>query len=279
MTLLATTMLSTEYGLVRVADRPGSGAPLVFVHGYPDNLQIWSRVFAEPALADRRLIAFDWPGLGHSSTFVGGATPFHLGRHLIAVLDALELDRAIPVGFDMGAHAVVAAADKLPNRFDRLVLTNFLADGNIETSWDIAAMRRLGLNRLVLKWAPRVVFERAERTFLEDGPLPQGVRDDIWTGFSDRESLAHLRRMCAGYQAALPRFTRLLGGLEKQTLVIWADSDPHFPVAQANALADALATAHLEFLVGASHWFMWERSEQLAFLIADFVNGSGSSCH
>ena len=167
MTALETKTVATKFGDVRVAERGGSSdePPLVFVHGYPDNLQIWSKVFAEPALEGRRLIAFDWPGLGHSGTYVGGATPFHLGRHLIGVLDALNIDRAIPVGFDMGAHAVVCAAAKSPERIDKLVLTNFLADGDVETSWDIDVMRKLGLNRLILRWAPRVVFLRAQGTF------------------------------------------------------------------------------------------------------------------
>lgn len=181
MTALTTTKVATEFGDVRVADRDGGSgssdeAPLVFVHGYPDNLQIWSKVFAEPALERRRLIAFDWPGLGHSDSYVGGATPFHLGRHFIGVLDAMNIDRAIPVGFDMGAHAVVSAAAKSPERIDKLVLTNFLADGNVETSWDIDVMRKLGLNRLILKWAPRVVFQRAQGTFLGGEHLTKDVK-------------------------------------------------------------------------------------------------------
>ena len=268
--LLDTVDVATEVGSVRVARNGPPGDPLVFVHGYPDNLQIWSRVFA--ALApEHPVVAFDWPGLGHSEPIIGGATSFHLGRHLIAVLDALDIERAIPVGFDMGAHAVVAAAHRAPERFAKLVLTNFLADGTVATSWDISLMRRLGLNRLVLRYGARIVFERAQRTFLERGRLPSHIADDLWQGFRRNDVRGHLRRMCAGYQAALPRVTKLFGEIDIDTMVLWADADPHFPLAQADALAEALPSAQLRTLEGASHWFMWDRPDEVAQALLEFT--------
>jgi len=271
-TVLSTTTVDTEYGSVRVADRPPispgaptSSAPLVFVHGYPDNLQIWTKVIQQ--FPERRCIAFDWPGLGHSQTYAGGATPFHLGRHLIALLDALGVDRAIPVGFDMGAHAVVSAAARSPERIEQLILTNFLADGTVKTSWDIAVMRRLGLNQVILRRAPKIVLRRAHQTFLTNQKLTQPIRDDISSAFMRTEVRDHLCRMCAGYQAALPRVTALYPELDIPTLVVWADQDSHFPLAQAHALTAALPNASLEVLEGASHWFMWERAEDFASVV------------
>ena len=57
---------------VRVA-RLGSGPPLALLHGYPDNLQIFSEL--APRLAGSfSVIAFDWPGMGRSDAWPGGAT-------------------------------------------------------------------------------------------------------------------------------------------------------------------------------------------------------------
>lgn len=273
MTALATRELATKFGTVRLAERPGDPtvSPLVFVHGYPDNLQIWSRVFSK-LQTDRPLVAFDWPGLGHSQAYVGGATPFHLGRHFTAVIDALDFERVIPVGFDMGGHAVVAAAANDPDRVEQLVITNFLADGEVKTSWDIAVMRKLGLNRLVLNYAARIVFDRAQRTFLDGDSLSPEVRDDMWTGFRRSEVRTHLRRMCVGYQAALPRVTSLYPDLSMPVLVLWGDSDPHFPLAQAEAIATAAANASLIIIDGASHWLMWEHVDEFACHLARFVD-------
>ena len=62
--------------------RGGKGPTIVFLHGYPDNLQMWSGVI--PPLSDFEAIAFDWPGMGGSEAWVGGATPFAMADRLIA---------------------------------------------------------------------------------------------------------------------------------------------------------------------------------------------------
>jgi pimeloyl-ACP methyl ester carboxylesterase len=50
----------------------GHGPPLLLLHGYPDTLQIWSNL--APLLAARfHVIAFDWPGMGESEAWNGGA--------------------------------------------------------------------------------------------------------------------------------------------------------------------------------------------------------------
>ncbi|HEY7544564.1 MAG TPA: alpha/beta fold hydrolase, partial [Blastocatellia bacterium] len=70
--LLETTFENVNGKRLRVA-RAGSGPPLVLLHGYPDNLQIWSRL--APLLGERfEVIAFDWPGMGRSELWSGGAT-------------------------------------------------------------------------------------------------------------------------------------------------------------------------------------------------------------
>ena len=57
---------------LRVARVGNANAPpLILLHGYPDNLQIWCEL--APRLADlRRVIAFDWPGMGQSEAWPGG---------------------------------------------------------------------------------------------------------------------------------------------------------------------------------------------------------------
>ena len=61
--------------------RAGSGPPIVFLHGYPDTLQIWSNIAARLA-NNFEVIAFDWPGIGESDAWSGGATPFDLAKRL-----------------------------------------------------------------------------------------------------------------------------------------------------------------------------------------------------
>src|SRR5256885_9125557 len=97
---------------LRVA-RLGSGPPLILLHGYPDNLQIWCEL--APRLAARfPVIAFDWPGMGYSDAWRGGTTPEHMADRLRALLDAWDIPLARLVGIDMGAHPALAFPARCP---------------------------------------------------------------------------------------------------------------------------------------------------------------------
>ncbi len=107
---MLTTVLEPHLGkLVRVA-RMGSGPPVICLHGYPDNLQIWSRL-APVLAASHEVIAFDWPGMGYSESWPGGATPEHMAERLLSLMEDWKLDRAHLLGIDMGGQpALVFAA-------------------------------------------------------------------------------------------------------------------------------------------------------------------------
>ena len=107
--LLITKRIPLNNGkFLRIA-RLGHGPPIVFLHGYPENLQIWSKL--APLLADRfEIIAFDWPGMGYSDEWPGGTTPKIIAKRLLAIIDELQLQRPTIVGMDMGGQPALAFA-------------------------------------------------------------------------------------------------------------------------------------------------------------------------
>src|SRR5207245_1482529 len=110
--------------LLRIA-RLGSGPPVVLLHGYPDNLQIWCEL--APLLAERfEVIAFDWPGMGRSDAWRGGTTPEQMADRLRTLLDTWEIERAALVGMDMGGQPALAFAARYPERISHLVVQNSL---------------------------------------------------------------------------------------------------------------------------------------------------------
>src|SRR5438094_8043653 len=72
----------------------GNGPPLILLHGYPDTLQVWSRL-APLLSAAHRVIAFDWPGMGQSEAWPGGATPYDMAERLRILLTEWQLGKAI----------------------------------------------------------------------------------------------------------------------------------------------------------------------------------------
>lgn len=260
-------------GRLRVA-RLGSGPPLILLHGYPDNLQIWCELARR--LADKfEVIAFDWPGLGQSDEWSGGATPFHMAERLLELLDEWGIRRAGVVGMDMGAQPALVFAALHPERTLFLVAMNCLAYWNISTSWEIALLRKFGWNRFILTRLPSAVFRRAERTFLPAGQvLTKALRADLWESFRRKDVRDFIVRMCAGYQGTLQRLPELYKQIVCPTLVLWGERDKHFPPVQAHRLHETIEGSQLRIIPDAEHWMALHLADIVAKEIRYFSSQS-----
>lgn len=99
---------------------PADGVPVLLMHGYP--YDIHSYVEVAPMLAARgcRVIVPHLRGHG-SSRFIDSATPRNAQQSAvaldqIALLDALNIDRAVVVGYDWGARTACILAALWPER-------------------------------------------------------------------------------------------------------------------------------------------------------------------
>src|SRR4051794_14688880 len=105
-----------------VADE-GAGPAVVLLHGFPDSSRLWRNQV--PALVDAgfRVIAPDLRGFGESDKpdDVADYAIRHSIADVVAILDALEIERAHVVGHDWGAAVAWLFAAFVPARVDRLV--------------------------------------------------------------------------------------------------------------------------------------------------------------
>lgn len=101
----------------------GDGPPVILLHGWPQDAWCWRHVM--PLLADRyRLIAPDLRGFGRSGAPDHGYNGMVIGADAIALLDALEIERAHLVGHDWGGFGAFAAAIAAPRRIASMVVLN-----------------------------------------------------------------------------------------------------------------------------------------------------------
>lgn len=270
--MLPTFIETLEGGRKLRVARMGAGQPVLLLHGYPDNLQVWCEL--APRLATRfQVIAIDWPGMGESDPWPGGATPMHLGKRIGTLLDHWKIKRAHLIAMDMGAQPALAYAAQNPQRVASVVAMNSLVLWDEETSWEISLLRKFGWNRFILKNLPRVVFARAERTFLPRGArLPADLRADFWNCFRRAEVRSTIAKMCAGYQGTLPQLPDLYERIERPTLVLWAENDQHFPVDQARRLHAIITHSQFQIVPRGEHWMAWSMAEGLATRIHDFLS-------
>jgi pimeloyl-ACP methyl ester carboxylesterase len=102
----------------------GEGNPVVLLHGVPDSSYLWRGQLPALVGAGLRVIAPDLRGFGESERpgQVEDYALSHSVRDVVAVLDALELERAHVVGHDFGAALAWLVAAFVPERVERLVV-------------------------------------------------------------------------------------------------------------------------------------------------------------
>jgi pimeloyl-ACP methyl ester carboxylesterase len=120
---------TVDAGSVRIhVAEAGSGAPVVLLHGWPQHWYAWRRV--APQLAgDHRVICPDLRGFGWSDAPPGAYDKATLAGDVLALLDALELDRVDLIAHDWGAWIGFMLCLDHPERF-----AHYLAL-NIYTPW------------------------------------------------------------------------------------------------------------------------------------------------
>src|ERR1700682_4774163 len=107
------------YTGARVFD--GALPTVVFVHGAPNDHSVWalqSRYFAHHG---NNVLAIDLPGHGRSD---GAPLPSveRIADWIIALLDAMDVERAALVGHSLGALAALDAAARHAPRVSRIAL-------------------------------------------------------------------------------------------------------------------------------------------------------------
>src|SRR5438034_11329687 len=80
----------------------GGGMPVVLIHGYPLNSDSWERQEPELLSAGYRVIRYDRRGFGNSSRPTTGFDYDTFAADLNALLEHLELEDVVLVGFSMG---------------------------------------------------------------------------------------------------------------------------------------------------------------------------------
>ena len=104
---------------VHVAEA-GAGDPLLLVHGWPQHWYQWRGVIQRLA-GERRLLAPDLRGFGWTDAPSGPVEPDVFVRDLIALLDALGIERTDLAGHDWGGFTSLLLAARHPERFRKVV--------------------------------------------------------------------------------------------------------------------------------------------------------------
>jgi 3-oxoadipate enol-lactonase len=128
------------------ADKPA----IVFSNSLAADMGMYDEV-AERLAADARVIRYDTRGHGRSDAPESGYSIERLGRDVVAVLDALKVERAVVCGTSLGGLIAMWLGLHAADRVSGLIPANTAANFPPETLWRerAATVRASGVSSLV----------------------------------------------------------------------------------------------------------------------------------
>jgi pimeloyl-ACP methyl ester carboxylesterase len=275
---LTPRVVATARGPIEVAET-GTGPAVLVVHGLPGDWR-QARPIAEDLGGEARVLLVTRPGYGRTP-LRSGRTPQEQADLYAALLDALDIDRAVVVGISGGGPSSYAFAAGHADRCDGLLLCCALTPHLMTPP---AAMRRLAA--VPGLWRALAAIGR------QTGRFRQALDT---TGFTARErellgsaQITHdLQRFTRerrhtlrgaglrndGLQIAAQREIPWPAGNDVPTVVLHGDTDPIVPLLHGEAYA-ATTGARLEVLEDHGHAVPLFARERVAALLRELISSA-----
>jgi pimeloyl-[acyl-carrier protein] methyl ester esterase len=264
--------LAAEFGTLHHEDA-GAGPPVVLVHGWAMSSAVLSGEVAHLA-RERRAIAPDLRGHGRSSA---PGRPFglaDLARDLAALLDALDLERAVVLGWSLGAQVAIAAAASAPvrGRLAGLVLVSGTPRFTEGEGWThgLPARGVEGLAARVRRDAPRAVARFFDGMFVE-GELDAAGRARVEAARASVPAADPAALLSGLDVLAREDLRATLPALDLPVLLVHGERDPVCPPGASRAMAAAIPGARLVEIPGAGHAPFLSRPGPFRDALASFL--------
>ena len=255
----------------------GSGPPVLLLHGWPQHWWMWRYVI--PRLAEHhRVIAPDQRGQGWTDAPPFGYEKQTLASDVLALLDALELERVSLIGHDWGGWIGFLLCLRAQERFERFLALNTghpwpTVDARHALSlWRFAYMLAIGAPAAgpwLVRTQPGRLMERALRAA---SVRPQAFSDDDLRIFADRlrvpararaSSLLY-RSFVAREQLSIARGRYRSQRLRTPTRMLFGTQDPVLTPRMLEGYGAYADDMSIELVGDAGHFIAEDRPELVA---------------
>ncbi|KIV79034.1 hypothetical protein PV11_06623 [Exophiala sideris] len=244
---------------------PQETPTLIFVHGLGSTQNYYFPIF--PHLTAYRCIIFDNYGAGRSSFVSGTETSIPaIAKDVLGLLDTLNVEKAIVLGYSMGGMVPSYLASTHPDRVVAAILI-----GPVHPSPQVAEVFR--------QRVPKVQAEGMEAMANTVPNAATGPNASALQKAFIREQL--LSQSTEGYIANCRAIENATPPSYKAvicpTLIIAGEVDKSAPLEGCKLIFESLGTAEdkkkLEVLQGVGHWHCVEKPDEVGRLVREFIQG------
>jgi 3-oxoadipate enol-lactonase len=245
----------------------GSGPPVVLLHPFPANHELWKPA-AQALISHYRVILPDLRGHGDSGIGAGPALMQKHAADISRVLDHEEIGRAAFVGVSIGGYVLFEFWRKYRARVEALVLCNTKAQSDTPEA------------RAVRLQAAADVMERGTEPFFESmlpkllGKTTYGTRPDLVDG-----ALRMMRKMSPEDVAMVQRgmaerrdSVEMLNTINVPTLIVTGDEDIFTGAAEAELMRQNVPNSQMKVIAKAGHYSPWEQPGEVGKLVRQFLD-------
>jgi pimeloyl-ACP methyl ester carboxylesterase len=261
--------------------RRGTGAPLVFAHGWLANANLWRKVVE--LLADRfTCIALDLPFGAHRIAMDPQAdlSPAGCADMIVSALTALELSEVTLIGNDSGgAYSQIAVASN-PARVARLVLNSCETPHSEFPPAPFDALPAVAKDPAALERLLEALRDRTIRAtppafgLLVKHPL-EGIVSDSYAlpCIEDRAILLDTAKVMSSASSGPVQAAgrRLIAEFKRPVLLAWSPEDQVFAPADARQYGEALSDGRMVLIEDAYSFTPEDQPARLAEEIARFA--------
>lgn len=251
----------------------GTGEPIVFLHSFGHNKNLWSPQLTYFLERGWRVVAPDLPGHGESTFVATAHTVDSIAQGYIELLDTLGLRRVVLVGTSLGGYIALRMWARKADMIRAFVLSNTKAEKDSDEivarrRAQIANIQRHGLAEFIRTGAPK----RLSPTTLEQRPWVLDAIAMMNFTVSAEVNAATLEAI-----ALKDDDTAMLSTIDVPTLIISGSDDMFIPKTSAQALKDSIKSSELRTMQNTGHASSLENPTQFNSLVDAFLTSLPSA--
>lgn len=241
------TVIKTKTGEFAIAiDGPQEAPVLIFSNSLGTTLDMWQPQ-VDALAKTHRVIRYDTRGHGGSVITTGPYQFSDLGADVLALMDALAIEKAAFCGVSMGGHTGLWLAAHAAERFSHFIVCNTAAKIGTAEAWhDRASLVRQGGQAAMEQLAQSSPQRWFSSSFIESHPEVVAMAQS-WVRSIDAEGYA---ACCEALAESDLR--QDLAQITTATLVVGGTEDPVTTMADAEFMQQHIRWAQLE-AIKASH--------------------------
>jgi pimeloyl-ACP methyl ester carboxylesterase len=267
--------LKTNTGLsLAYRDSGGDGLPIVLFQHFRGNLDNWDPALVDELAKSRRVIAFDYEGVGGSEGTVA-STMAQTAAGALAFLDALNLERIDLLGFSIGSFVAQEIALTRPAVANRVVLASSAPKGAPDMhGWAADVIGAVGTPQTSPEEYISVFFATSEAS----RKAGHEALARMYARQKDRDVSTNWDCRVAQYDAVcewgMPNHSLLerVEAIQAPVFVANGDSDPMILPRYSYLLAGLLPDAKLKIYPDAAHGFLFQHHKKFASDVIEFLD-------